>query len=695
MQFFPPVQPGPVQTAQFGSMNESLDTKAGQGFEDLLSAHLDQGDAGSDSSSARPPEARVEAVPAVSVSPAEPGPRAVRQEDVRADERGANSREQDQQEQIQADEANSSQSAKPAASEKERVHDDEDVLTAGDREESVMDESAAIADEAEKVLSELAGEVQSLLAGLVGKTEGEASERGAILSAATEVKSTEVQSEGHAQMRGKLDALASRIQAIQDLLRQFRQSEPETRAALSASLGSQLRSLRDDMAAYDRPRNLETSVSKQAPSVPSWNNSNILKRVEAVARRVETSGSTLQHIQAASATASSGEPRKDQSRVLSSESASIPEVTAQTKTARHEGAAVKAPSGATQAKTAPTPAQRAGDGGSQEVRARQDSAPAAPSSQAQTHAQQSRPVTVQSAPPTVANTQKVQADSLAEAAASGAKPSMSAVSGNVPGTETIQAVAAKSAAKDVSAPVGKRESGMENTAGTNATLPTSEPSETKASGGRKEPRPDFFTAPDRDKTAESKTANGKTASKIVLEAESAPQSATSNLQAPTQSRLDAPVNARSSEVYKQVENGAFKNLGQGLKQLVIRLDPADLGQVSVILQVRGKEVQAVLRASSQEASHALNEQLGQLRTQLESQGLKVSRLEVQTQLSDSQSQSEWQGAEQHNRFQENRELALSALRWRTLGQVDSSLARDMQNIPQREKNSSSGLDIFA
>lgn len=690
MQFFPPVQPGPVQTAQFGSMTESFETKAGQGFEDLLSEHLDQGDAGSDSSSARPPEARVEAVPAVSVSPAEPGPSEVRQEDVRADERGVNNREQDQQEQIQADEANSSQSAKPAASEEERVHDDQDILTAGDREESVMDESAAIADEAEKLLSEFAGEVQSLLAGLAGKTEGMASERGALLSVAAEV-----QSEGHAQMRGKLDALASRIQAIQDLLRQFRQSEPETRAALSASLGSQLRSLRDDMAAYDRPRNLETTVSKQAPSVPSWNNANILKRVEAVARRVETSGSTLQHMQAASATASSGEPRKVQSRVLSSESASIPEVTAQTRTARHDGAAVKAPSGATQAKTASTPAQRAGDGGSQEVRARQDSAPSAPSSQAQTHAQQSRPVTVQSAPPTAANTQKVQADSLAEAAASGAKPSMSAVSGNVPGTEAFQAVAAKSAAKDVSAPVGKRESGMENTAGTNTALPTSEPSETKASGGRKEPRPDFFTAPDRDKTAESKTANGKTASKIVLEAESAPQSATSNLQAPTQSRLDAPVNARSSEVYKQVENGAFKNLGQGLKQLIIRLDPADLGQVSVILQVRGKEVQAVLRASSQEASQALSEQLGQLRIHLEAQGLKVSRLEIQTQLADSQTQSQWEGAEQHNRFQENRELAFSALRWRTLGQVDSSLARDMQNIPQKENISSSGLDIFA
>ena len=103
----------------------------------------------------------------------------------------------------------------------------------------------------------------------------------------------------------------------------------------------------------------------------------------------------------------------------------------------------------------------------------------------------------------------------------------------------------------------------------------------------------------------------------------------------------------------------------------------------------------MLRAANQETSQILNEQLGQLRTQLEAQGLKVGKLEVQTQLADSQSQSQWQGAEQHNRYQENRELALSAQRWRNLERLDADLVRDVQNTPQREKLSQSALDIFA
>jgi flagellar hook-length control protein FliK len=173
------------------------------------------------------------------------------------------------------------------------------------------------------------------------------------------------------------------------------------------------------------------------------------------------------------------------------------------------------------------------------------------------------------------------------------------------------------------------------------------------------------------------------------------QGAGLNLNSSVQQRAQAPVTPRSAEVYRQVETGAFRNLGQGVKQLVIRLDPEDLGSVSVILQVRGKEVQAVLRASNQEASQALGEQLGQLRSQLEAQGLKVGKLEVQTQLADSQSQSQWQGAEQHNRYQENRELALSAQRWRNLDRTDPGLVRDVQNGIQREKLSQSGLDIFA
>ncbi|KAF5042659.1 Flagellar hook-length control protein FliK [anaerobic digester metagenome] len=181
----------------------------------------------------------------------------------------------------------------------------------------------------------------------------------------------------------------------------------------------------------------------------------------------------------------------------------------------------------------------------------------------------------------------------------------------------------------------------------------------------------------------------------MLETEAQALGSGQSAQSAVLQRGESQAASRSAEVYRQVETGAFRNLGQGVKQLVIRLDPEELGQVSVILQVKGKEVQAVLRASNQEASQALGEQLSQLRTQLEAQGLKVGKLEVQTQLADSQGQSQWQGAEQHNRYQENRELALSAQRWRTLERTDSGLVREVQSGVQREKLSQSGLDIFA
>jgi flagellar hook-length control protein FliK len=205
-------------------------------------------------------------------------------------------------------------------------------------------------------------------------------------------------------------------------------------------------------------------------------------------------------------------------------------------------------------------------------------------------------------------------------------------------------------------------------------------------------RQGFFGQPDREKTA-SRAAQTTGSGKNVPE--SVTQASAQNAQTQFQQRVESPVSTRSAQVYQQVENGAFKNLGQGVKQLVIRLDPADLGQISVILQVRGKEVQAVLRSSNQETSLALSEQMGQLRSQLEAQGLKVGKLEVQTQLADSQSQSQWQGAESHNRYQENQELAMSAKRWRTQERTAPELVRDVQNSPHRENLSQSGLDIFA
>ncbi len=154
--------------------------------------------------------------------------------------------------------------------------------------------------------------------------------------------------------------------------------------------------------------------------------------------------------------------------------------------------------------------------------------------------------------------------------------------------------------------------------------------------------------------------------------------------------------ARGAEVYKQVESGAFTNLSQGGKQLVIRLDPPELGQVSVVLRVRGKDVQAVLRATNPEATQALNEQLGQLRGSLEAQGLRVGKLEVQTPLPDAQADAQWQGTEQHNESQKNRESAMSAQRFRFSARSEEEiLVQDVHDLPYREKNARDGVDIFA
>lgn len=194
---------------------------------------------------------------------------------------------------------------------------------------------------------------------------------------------------------------------------------------------------------------------------------------------------------------------------------------------------------------------------------------------------------------------------------------------------------------------------------------------------------------------DSSTGNtGKTSSQSFIETTLAGQHAGEQNSTTGKSTSAPTPQARHAEVLRQVENGAFRNLGQGNKQLVIRLDPPDLGRVSVILQVRGKELQAVLRTTHQETSHALQDQLGQLRTQLEDQGLRVSRLEVQTQLADSQTESGWHGTEQHNRFQEHREMSLTSNRLRSLGR-SKELVQDVQSTPHRENISPHGLDIFA
>jgi len=153
---------------------------------------------------------------------------------------------------------------------------------------------------------------------------------------------------------------------------------------------------------------------------------------------------------------------------------------------------------------------------------------------------------------------------------------------------------------------------------------------------------------------------------------------------------------QSSQLLDQVESGILKHLGQGTKQLSLELSPEDLGKLNVILTVKGKEVQAVIRADSPEAEKVLAENMSQLKQALENQGLTVSKLEVRTSLSqDSSLGQQWAGADKHNLSQEKRE-ALERMRTSTLlAGGGEGLVHQMQYTGTAVKISQGGLDIVA
>lgn len=155
---------------------------------------------------------------------------------------------------------------------------------------------------------------------------------------------------------------------------------------------------------------------------------------------------------------------------------------------------------------------------------------------------------------------------------------------------------------------------------------------------------------------------------------------------------------QNSQILSQVESGILRNLGQGVKQLTLELTPDTLGRLNVMLTVKGKEVQAVIKAESPQAERMIAENLQQIKQSLENQGLTVSKMEVRAGLSqDSNLGQQWAGAEKHNLSQERRE-AMDRMRTNALlagGSDPQDLARGMQNSGVQVKNSQGGLSLIA
>lgn len=149
------------------------------------------------------------------------------------------------------------------------------------------------------------------------------------------------------------------------------------------------------------------------------------------------------------------------------------------------------------------------------------------------------------------------------------------------------------------------------------------------------------------------------------------------------------------KVLDQVSEAMLKDLGQGRKQMTVQLDPENLGKVQLVLQVKGKEVSALLQAEDAQTAAMLTSNMEGLKKTLEDQGLTVQSLEVQTGLASRQDQQNSFSADQHNQAQEKQDLTRIFSQLRMLRGDGADVAPDMQNMRMQAILADQGLHIIA
>lgn len=104
-------------------------------------------------------------------------------------------------------------------------------------------------------------------------------------------------------------------------------------------------------------------------------------------------------------------------------------------------------------------------------------------------------------------------------------------------------------------------------------------------------------------------------------------------------RETRPVKSDASSMAARVKlvqrvSRAFQHLGPDGGMIRLRLAPAELGSVRVEMQINQRKVQARVVAETEAASNALREHLPDLRARLESYGMQIERLDVETESQD-------------------------------------------------------------
>ena len=149
----------------------------------------------------------------------------------------------------------------------------------------------------------------------------------------------------------------------------------------------------------------------------------------------------------------------------------------------------------------------------------------------------------------------------------------------------------------------------------------------------------------------------------------------------------------SQYVADQVQNGLFQTLSNGATRLDLQLHPQELGTITVTLTAAKGEISALIRADSAETVEMLHKQAEHIRQNLEDQGIRVDRIEVQLaeKNSDSADYNTWTNAEHHNSFQEENARREQLRRLRTLANIENSRNGADQSNLERSVHGEEGI----
>lgn len=155
----------------------------------------------------------------------------------------------------------------------------------------------------------------------------------------------------------------------------------------------------------------------------------------------------------------------------------------------------------------------------------------------------------------------------------------------------------------------------------------------------------------------------------------------------------------SRQVASQVERGILTALGNGATRLDLQLHPAELGQLAITLIARNGEVTALIKSEKTETAEVMQRQLDAIRINLENQGVRVDKIEVQTETQQDGSRDVFADLGDHNARQEEEARRQELQRIRNLAslraQDNDNLAQSVHNIGQTARYAGQALHVVA